>query len=207
MTTSTSKGPAIILASASPRRRAILRQLGIPFRISPVGFPEPPPGPGESAARYAVRMARTKALQCGRKHRAGLVIGADTVVVAAGRILGKPGTEQEARAMLRSLSGRWHEVTTGLCLVDGKRRMIRSGATTTRVRVRRLSSREIEWYIDSGEYRDKAGAYAIQGLAGLFIDRIEGCYFNVVGFPVSAFERLCRDLGIELTRIIRLNPT
>ncbi len=102
--------------------------------------------------------------------------------------------------MLRSLSGGWHEVITGLCVMDCESQRARFSHTTSRVHFRRLFESEIDWYLRRGEYRDKAGAYAIQGHASLFINRIEGCYLNIVGFPVSAFERLCRKLGFTLTR-------
>ena len=100
--------------------------------------------------------------------------------------------------MLLRLSGRWHEVWTGLCIFDCGKRRSRSASACSRVHFRRLSSTDIGWYLESGEYRDKAGAYAVQGYASLFIDRIEGCYFNIVGFPISTFEALCRKSGIHL---------
>ena len=100
--------------------------------------------------------------------------------------------------MLASLSGRWHEVITGICLVDCGKSRSASACAISRVHFRRLSAGEIDWYLDTGEYADKAGAYAVQGFASLFIDRIEGCYFNIVGFPVHTFEKACRRLGINL---------
>lgn len=102
--------------------------------------------------------------------------------------------------MLRSLSGRWHEVITGICLVDCCGNRAVSACAVSRVHFRRLSTADTEWYLDTGEYSDKAGAYAIQGYASLFIDRIEGCYFNIVGFPITTFEKLGRRLGIRLSR-------
>ncbi len=105
--------------------------------------------------------------------------------------------------MLRQLSGRWHEVLSGICIVDCSRRRTRSGFGRSRVHFRRLSAEDIEWYLDTGEHRDKAGGYGVQGYASLFIDRIEGCYFNIVGFPITAFYRLCRDLGIDLIRHLK----
>jgi len=187
-----------ILASASPRRRELLSALGIHCRIDPSTTPEPPLRLGESPRAYAVRAARAKAVEAARKHRAGLIIAADTIVVAEDRILGKPCDEQDARGMLRRLSGRWHDVITGLCLLDCRTRRSRSACAISRVRFRRLSRSELSWYLATGEYHDKAGAYAIQGYASLFIDRIEGCYFNVVGFPISTFYRLCLTMGIDL---------
>ncbi len=105
--------------------------------------------------------------------------------------------------MLRLLGGRWHEVITGVCLMDCRTRRARSGHAVSRVHFRRITETEVEWYIRTGEHRDKAGAYAIQGYASLFVDRIEGCYFNIVGFPVSIFEKLCRAHGVDLKRHLK----
>ena len=192
------RAPPVILASASPRRREILRGLGLRFRVEPSREVEPARNAGEPVERYALRLARLKARSVARRHASALVIGADTIVSLGGRLLGKPAGEAEARSMLRGLSGRWHEVLTGICLLDLGSGQQASAAARSRVHFRRLGAREIEWYLGTGEYRDKAGAYAIQGRAALFIDRIEGCYFNIVGFPVSTFERLCRRLGFPL---------
>ena len=106
--------------------------------------------------------------------------------------------------MLQSLSGRWHEVISGVCLLDCRPQRACTASCRSRVHFRRLSPEEIEWYLQTGEYRDKAGAYGIQGCASLFIDRIEGCYFNIVGFPVATFEKLCRRIGFRLdSQLIR----
>lgn len=188
-----------ILASASPRRSDILRNLGMRFVVDPSGVAEPERVKGESPSSYAVRVARLKASNVAQRRRSGIVIAADTIVVAGDRILGKPADRGEASAMLARLAGRWHEVISGVSLVECGTLRSRSTHSRTRVHFRRLSAAEIVWYLDSGEYRDKAGAYGAQGLASLFIDRIDGCFFNVVGFPVAAFEQLCRKMGIELT--------
>ncbi len=188
-----------ILASASPRRREILSGLGLMFLVQPSSMPEPPPRDGETALRYAARAARLKAREIGKNHEAGIVIGADTIVVVGNRVMGKPTSREEAASMLRSLGGRWHQVITGVCLLDCGSGKESSAAALSRVHFRRLTPGEIRWYLDKGEYRDKAGSYAIQGHAALFIDRIEGCYFNIVGFPVATFERLCHRMGITLT--------
>ncbi len=192
-----------ILASASPRRNEILSSLGLRFRVDPSLLPEPAQRPGEKPWNYAVRVARLKAQEISSKHRFGLVIGADTIVVAGNWIMGKPASTRQARDMLKRLSGAWHEVITGVCLVDCRSHRIRSAYARSRVHFRRLSPAEITWYIRTGEFEDKAGAYAIQGYGSLFIDRIGGCYFNVVGFPVATFERLCRRLGVELLAHLR----
>jgi septum formation protein len=182
------------LASASPRRREILAGLGFGLVIDPSTVPEPERKPGESLPAYVVRAARIKASEVARRHPDRLIVGADTIVVIRERILGKPADAQEARDMLKNLSGRWHEVFTGVTVIDNS--LHRSGSTHSRSRVHmsRLTRSDIEEYLSTGEYQDKAGAYAIQGYASIFIDRIEGCYFNIVGFPVFAFARLCRRL-------------
>ncbi len=190
--------PKWILASASPRRSEILNRLGIRFYVDPSGIPEPARKPREIPAKYAMRVARLKAEEVARRHKSGLILSADTIVVLGNSILGKPETLAEARAMLRSLGGRWHEVLSGICLLDCNMHRVRSAFGQSRVHFRRISPEEIEWYLKTGEYRDKAGAYGAQGYASLFIDRIEGCYFNVVGFPTATFAKLCRKAGINL---------
>lgn len=192
--------PKWILASASPRRSEILSRLGIEFRVDPCRKQEPARNPRETPSAYAVRVARFKAEETAKKYKSGLVLSADTIVVLGNSILEKPASREEAASMLKRLSGRWHEVVSGFCLLDCKHRRMRSSFSRSRVHFRRLSPAEVEWYLKTGEYRDKAGAYGIQGYASLFIDRIEGCYFNVVGFPVAAFEKLCRKAGIDLIR-------
>lgn len=187
-----------ILGSASPRRREILEAVGLECDVRPSGMTEPAARPGEGPGSYAVRLARLKARDVGRDCGAGVVIAADTIVVRGASILGKPVSRTHGEAMLRLLAGRWHEVVTGLCLLDTETGRARAASTATRVHFRRLTPSEIAWYLDTGEYADKAGAYAIQGYGSLFIDRIEGCYFNVVGFPLFSFERLVRALGIDL---------
>ncbi len=187
----------LILASASPRRAEILRQAGIPFRAR-AAHVEETILPGEKPVACVRRLARLKAEAVSRSGE--IVLGADTVVVAGGRILGKPRDARDAARMLRLLSGRAHEVITGICLLRagdarssgaGSNGRAASGrlcicdAVRTRVWFRRLSRAEIAGYVASGEPMDKAGAYAIQGLASRFVTRIEGCYFNVVGLPVS----------------------
>ncbi|HYK87441.1 MAG TPA: nucleoside triphosphate pyrophosphatase [Acidobacteriota bacterium] len=196
--------PHWILASASPRRNEILSSLGLKFRVDPSLICEPPQLRGEKSWNYVSRIARLKAREVSSRHRSGLVIGADTIVVAGDRIMGKPSSAAEARSMLSILSAAWHEVVTAVCLFDCGSGRFRSAYARSRVHFRRISPAEIEWYIRTGEYRDKAGAYAIQGCASLFIDRIEGCYFNIVGFPIETFERLCRSLGVHLR--LHLNP-
>ncbi len=198
MTTLRRSAGTIVLASASPRRRELLEMLGLKFEIDPSRMLEPELRPGERPSPYAVRVARAKAREVAKRHASGLIVGADTIVVARGAILGKPSSREEARRMLGHLSGRWHEVFTGLCLIDVARARSVSACSRSRVHMRRLMRSEIDWYLSTGEFHDKAGAYAIQGFASIFIDRIEGCYFNIVGFPVYTFATLARRLGVPL---------
>ncbi len=193
-----------ILASASPRRKELLEAIGLKFEIQPSLKEEPCSRPGEDAAGFAMRAARHKAREVASRCPGGIIIGADTIVVIRGRILGKPSSHEDARAMLRSLSGKWHDVISGVCLVDAANGRERSAVAISRVHFRRLRADEVDWYIDKEEHCDKAGAYAIQGYAGIFIDRIEGCYFNIVGFPIATFERLARKLGYPLVHSPRL---
>ena len=193
-----------ILASASPRRREILERLGLEFSTDPSGIVEPARTPREKPSQYAVRIARLKAKEVAKRHASGLILSADTIVVLGNSTLAKPQNRAEARSMLKRLSGRWHEVISGICLLDCDSGLIRTAFSSSRIHFRRLSSTEIEWYLKTGEYRDKAGAYGAQGYASLFVDRIEGCYFNIVGFPVAVFERLCRKTGIDLIQEIKL---
>ena len=171
----------LVLASESPRRQDLLRQAGIPFIVIPAGVEEQPL-PGEDARTHVERLARAKA-EAVSASAEDIVLGADTVVVVDGQILGKPAGAADAARMLRLLSGREHQVVTGICLRRG--RDLITDVETTTVRFLPLSEDEIRDYVASGEPLDKAGAYAIQGLASKFIDRIEGCYFNVVGLPLA----------------------
>lgn len=171
----------LILASKSPRRREVLSNAGIAFEVRAPSVIENRRD-GESAEQYVLRLAREKALaiDCGEEE---IVLGADTVVVVDHDVLEKPRDEADAARMLRLLSGREHEVLTGICLRG--RSAITTDTAITRVRFVQLSDEDIAEYVASGEPMDKAGAYAIQGLASKFINRIEGCYFNVVGLPVA----------------------
>ena len=170
----------LVLASASPRRREILRRAGIPFRARPASVDEAV-RPGETPRRHVRRLAGEKARAASRPGET--VLGADTVVVIANQILGKPRDARDAARMLRLLSGRVHRVLTGLCLLTPQGSY--TEVVETRVWFRRLTRAEIAAYVASGEPFDKAGAYAIQGLASKFVERIDGCYYNVVGLPVS----------------------
>jgi septum formation protein len=186
--------PRIILASASPRRAELLKQIGVEFEIEPSEVGEQP-HPDEAPADYITRIARAKVIAVARKRETGLVIGADTVVVLDGRLLGKPVDEADASRMLRVLSGTWHAVMTGVALFDAATRREVADYDKTLVKFAQLTDTEIEWYISTGEPMDKAGAYGIQGRAGLFVEEIAGNYYNVVGLPIPLVYRLARRLG------------
>jgi septum formation protein len=171
----------LVLASQSPRRAEILRNAGIPFHIRVVSVDESPL-PAERPGPYVRRLAEAKARAVDAAP-GEIVLAADTTVVAAGEIMGKPLDEQDAIRMLRILSGRRHEVLTGICLKRGDQ--ILCDQASTAVWFAPLAPEEIQDYVANGEPMDKAGAYAIQGLASRFVERIEGCYFNVMGLPVS----------------------
>jgi septum formation protein len=178
-----------VLASNSPRRRDLLGLLCSNFEVIPSQIEEFQ-RPGESPVEMAQRLAKEKAMAVRLLRPESLVIGADTIVVCEGKILGKPGSPDEARCMLQRLSGRTHEVITGLCVVKGE--VVAVDAASTVVRFSLLSGEEIEDYLASGEPLDKAGAYATQGKAARFVEGIEGCFFNVVGLPVSLLYRILR---------------
>jgi septum formation protein len=180
----------LVLASASPRRQELLRNAGIPFEVQSTQIAEDPL-PGESAKECAERLAREKALAVARHRPQDVVLGADTVVVIDGQILGKPVDRDDAARMLRMLSGREHQVITGVCLVVSGQWSVASEATV--VTMSEISGQEIADYIATGEPMDKAGAYAIQGIASRWIPRIEGDYSNVVGLPVALVWRMLRQ--------------
>ena len=188
----------LILASKSPRRVDILRKAGFAFEVRATDIDESPRG-RESARTHVLRLAREKARavaeQLGENGRA-VVIGADTVVVIGGKILGKPSDVREARAMLRLLNGKTHQVLTGVSIVSMHDKRELNRVESTRVHFLKLSKKEIEDYIHTGEPFDKAGGYGIQGIAGRFIDRIDGCYFNVMGLPISLVWTMLRQLGV-----------
>ncbi|HJT89047.1 MAG TPA: Maf family protein [Bryobacteraceae bacterium] len=178
----------LVLASQSPRRAEILRQAGIEFVVRPAEVDETPL-PGERPEHYVQRLAEVKALAVPASPEE-IVLGADTTVVIDGHMLAKPEDDADARRMLEMLSGRRHEVLTGICL-RRKGFLVRDWATTL-VWFAELSAREIDEYIASGEPADKAGAYAIQGLASKYIQKVDGCYFNVVGLPIALVYRYLR---------------
>ncbi len=173
----------LVLASRSPQRRAILEQVGIRFTVRPTGVPELEQG---EAAEIALHNARHKADTAARPGE--LVLGADTVVAAAGRIHGKPADAAAARETLHALGGRDHEVVSGICLLrDGRER---TAVVRTRVTFRALTAELVEWYVSTGEWRERAGGYAIQGHGAALVAAIDGDYLNVVGLPLAALLEL-----------------
>jgi septum formation protein len=183
----------LLLASASPRRAVLLKAAGIPFdvlasRVDEVVLP------GEEPTNHVRRLALAKAQAVAALRPGALVLGADTVVVVDGVIFGKPRDQEEASGMLRALSARAHDVYTGVALV-AKATAPRVDVAWTRVWFSSLSDADIEWYVQSGEPMDKAGAYAIQGLGSRFVDRLDGSYSNVVGLPVSLVWRLVKEMS------------
>ena len=186
----------LVLASASPRRQELLRNAGITFEVQPAHIPENPL-PGEAAKDCAERLAREKALAVAGQRPHDIVLGADTVVVVDGQLLGKPSDAADAARMLRLLSGREHQVITGVCIVVKGQPSVAS--ETTLVTVSEVTDKEIANYVAGGEPMDKAGAYAIQGIASRWIPRIEGDYNNVVGLPVALVFRMLREVSSEFS--------
>ena len=189
--------PNIILASKSPRRADLLKQIGIEFKVYPSEIEEPQitASPVDAVQKLALTKARTVAA----KFDTGIVLGADTVVVIDGQPIGKPENDAHAVEILTQLSGNRHEVITGIALIDIKRKNKVVWAEETTVYFRTLRQSEILAYVRSDESSDKAGAYGIQGRAGAFVERIEGCYFNVVGLPLAS-------LTVQLWRLLEDNP-
>ena len=185
-------GMRLILASASPRRTGLLREAGYAFDVEPAHVDESGLA-GEAPRAYVLRVAALKARAVAASHPDDLVLAADTTVVIDGLMLAKPSDDDDARRMLGLLSGRTHDVLTGVVLVCAGRES--SAVADTRVRFRPLTRAEIDWYVASGEPQDKAGAYGVQGLASRFVEAVDGSYSNVVGLPVGAVRALLDSQG------------
>lgn len=185
----------LILASASPRRSELLAHAGFTFDVEPADVDETPHAT-EAPAEYALRVARDKGrtIHARVARRGRMVLAADTVVVAGGRILGKPANADETREMLRLLSGTVHQVHTAVVVIDDAGEA--AEVATSKVRFSTLSEREIDWYVATGEAEGKAGAYGIQGRASRFVEWIEGSWSNIVGLPVAVVYRLLKGRGV-----------
>ena len=194
----------IVLASASPRRRELLRELGIgEMEILPASREEPVE-PGTPPEEAVCRLAQSKAAQVSALRPEDLVIGADTLVALDGELLGKPRDAEDAVRMLKRLSGREHQVYTGVCLALGDRRLVE--AEMTAVRFRRLDQDEIQAYVATGEPLDKAGAYGVQGIGRLLVEGIRGDYYNTVGLPVCRLYTMLKSLGVDIWKIRGSSP-
>lgn len=182
----------IILASGSPRRHELLAQMGVPYETLVTDADETVIGrPVERVRILAERKARAAAKLLSE----GVVIGADTLVALDDRALGKPEDAEDARFMLMQLSGRTHQVYTGVCLYDVAEKRVEAGAACSQVTFKRLSREQVNAYIESGEWEGKAGAYAIQGLAGDLIEKYEGSLTNIIGLPVELLEEMLKKVG------------
>jgi septum formation protein len=189
---------SLILASKSPRRKHLLEQAGLKFSVIPSDFDETSVAMSDPAS-YVRALAEFKALDISHKHPDSWVIGADTLVLSDKQVLGKPGSDEEAREMLKRLSGKRHQVLTGYCICCRARKQLFSETVKTDVHFKELRLEEIDWYIGTGEPSDKAGAYAIQGLGSFLVRSIKGSYTNVVGLPVcEVIEFLTREGAIVL---------
>jgi septum formation protein len=183
----------LVLASASPRRRFLLELVGFEFEVVEPSVNEDDHA-DEDPVTHVLRLSDLKARSVARGLDSGLVVGGDTIVVLGEEILGKPRDENEAFGMLRRICGEWHVVYTGLAVVDAASGRAASGYETTRVKIRKMSPREIRAYIATGEPMDKAGSYGIQGYGAAIVEAVEGCYFNVVGLPLVRLLSLLRQL-------------
>ena len=187
----------LVLASASPRRRELLEMIRLDFELAVPDVHETSLHENDPP-RFVTEIALAKALSVSAGFSGAVVLGADTIVVLDGRILGKPRDESDAERMLRTLSGRTHEVYTGIALVDTETDLRRTGFERSEVTMKRLTEDEIARYVATGEPADKAGSYGIQGHGAIFIEHIKGCYFNVMGLPLARFYLMVEELSREL---------
>lgn len=185
-----------ILASSSPRRRELLASIGLEFDVMPSDIPEVR-GDGESPEEYVARLSREKALAIAEKHPARWVIAADTTVYLGEQVLEKPRDADDAKRMLATIAGNTHIVYTGVTLLNVERHHRDTRVAESEVRILPLTPDDIAWYVRTGEPLDKAGAYAAQGLGGMFVDSIHGSYTNVVGLPLALLFQMLRRAGID----------
>jgi len=175
----------LILASSSPRRKELLEKLGLPFQVrQPPKTAELPLSSGKDFLRELSQVAVRKALSVANSTENEVILSADTIVEIDGRLLGKPVSPMDALKMLQQLRGKWHQVHTAVCVYHPDQNILKTHVETTRVKMGNLSDALLNWYVETGEPMDKAGAYAIQGYGALLIEKVEGCFFNVVGLPL-----------------------
>jgi septum formation protein len=187
----------IILASASPRRKELLEKIRLKFEVDASGCDEEI-NSGLDPQEIVQQLSIIKAKSVAARHKNAIVIAADTIGVIGDRILGKPHTKNEARKMLRAISGKSHSVITGFSIIDTTTDKIVTGTVDTRVYIKKLSGEEIDAYVATGEPLDKAGAYAIQGMGAVIVEKIEGDYYNVIGLPLHALAEALKEFGINV---------
>ena len=196
----------LILASSSPRRQKLLQRLNLPFNIILPNVNESALAKDRSPEKYCISLAEMKASNISQHYPNSMIIGADTIVVLDDQILGKPDNRIQAEAMLKTLSGKTHHVYTGVCLKWAEIKMHHLFAEISMVTFRELDERDIQYYIATCPPYDKAGSYGIQDWSTIFVERISGCYDNVVGFPLSRFYQELKKLGINLLDTISETP-
>ena len=187
--------PLLVLASASPRRRELLAAAGLEFDVIPSHVPEELAS-HEAPSDYVTRLSREKAEEIARQHPSRWIIAADTIVVLGETILEKPSDEADAERMLAAIAGRTHVVYTGVTLRNAEARYADTAVDTTEVTMMPLTDQQIRWYVATGEPLDKAGAYAVQGIGAMIVDRIDGNYTNVVGLPLATLSRMLERAGL-----------
>ena len=187
----------IILASASPRRKELLEKIGLKFEVDASNCVEEV-DPALEPDELTRRISLTKAKSVAPRYKDALIIAADTIGVIGKKLLGKPQTVDEARKMLAQISGKSHEVITGFTVLDTTTNKVFSGTVNTKVYIKKLTTQEIDAYVQTGEPMDKAGAYGIQGLGAVIVEKIEGDYYNVVGLPLSALAEVLKEFGINV---------
>jgi septum formation protein len=187
----------IILASASPRRKELLEKIGLKFEVDASGCEEEI-NTGLDPSELVRQLAIKKAKSVAARHKNALIIAADTIGVMGDKILGKPHTENEACKMLQEISGKCHLVITGFSILDTTTNKIVTGISNTRVYIKKLTRQEIDAYVKTGEPLDKAGAYAIQGIGAVIVEKIEGDYYNVMGLPLHALTEALKEFGINI---------
>ena len=187
----------IILASASPRRKELLEKIGLKFEVDASNCVEEV-DPALEPDELTRRISLTKAKSVAPRYKDALIIAADTIGVIGKKLLGKPHTADEARKMLAQISGKSHEVITGFTVLDTTTNKVFSGTVNTKVYIKKLTTQEIDAYVQTGEPMDKAGAYGIQGLGAVIVEKIEGDYYNVVGLPLNALAEVLKEFGINV---------